>query len=58
MHAVRHQLKDTERRCDCYFENGADINPQVERTTNALRAASAGGHEKVVPLLLEKGADI
>jgi len=35
-----------------------DVNAQDGYYGNALQAASLGGHEKIVQLLLEKGADI
>jgi ankyrin repeat protein len=39
-------------------ENGAEVNAQDGLYGNALQAASAGGHEKVVQLLLEGGAKV
>ena len=35
-----------------------DVNAQGGRYPNALQAASSRGHEKVVQILLEKGADV
>lgn len=41
------------------LENGAEINASGGGYSgNALRAASSEGHEKVVELLLEKGAEV
>jgi ankyrin repeat protein len=37
------------------ISKGADVNTQGERLGNALQAASYGGHEKVVELLLSRG---
>jgi ankyrin repeat protein len=39
-------------------DRGADINAQGGRLGNALQAASYGGHENVVQMLLDQGADI
>ncbi|KAJ4330292.1 hypothetical protein N0V87_010137 [Didymella glomerata] len=39
-------------------EGSADVNAQGGRYSNALQAASAGGHEQVVKMLLNKGADV
>ena len=39
------------------LEKGADVNAQGGRFGNALQAASAGGHDKVVQMLLENGAN-
>src|SRR5438045_3354197 len=39
------------------LSQGADVNAQGGFYGNALQAASAEGHEKVVGLLLDKGAD-
>ncbi|KIW97054.1 uncharacterized protein Z519_02446 [Cladophialophora bantiana CBS 173.52] len=38
--------------------SAADVNAQGGRYSNALQAASQGGHEKVVQILLDKGADV
>ena len=35
-----------------------NVNAQGGRYGNALQAASSGGHEKIVQLLIEKGADV
>jgi ankyrin repeat protein len=40
------------------LENGADINAQDGKHGNALQAASTGGHEKVVRLLLASRKEI
>ena len=40
------------------FDRGANVNAQGEYYNNALQAASEGGHEKVMQILLDKGADI
>ena len=40
------------------LEKGADVNMQGSEYSNALQAASQGGHEKLVEILLEKGADV
>jgi hypothetical protein len=37
------------------LEKGADVNAQGGHYGNALQAASDGGHDSVVTLLLEKG---
>jgi hypothetical protein len=39
------------------LEEGADVNAQGGEYGNALQAASSGDHEKVVRLLVDKGAD-
>lgn len=36
----------------------ADVKAEGGRYDNALRAVSVGGHEKVVPKLLDAGADV
>jgi len=38
------------------IEDGADVNVQGGRYGNVLQAASYGGHEAIVKLLMEKGA--
>ena len=43
---------------ETFLNKGADIGAQGEGFANALCAASEGGHEKVVQMLLDKGADI
>jgi hypothetical protein len=40
------------------LEMGAEVNEQHGRYGNALQAVSYGGHEKIVELLLSKGADV
>ncbi|KGO60646.1 NACHT nucleoside triphosphatase [Penicillium expansum] len=37
---------------------GADVNAQGGKYSNALQAASAEGHQEIVKLLLDKGAEI
>ena len=40
------------------LERRADINIQGGYYDNALSAASVGGHEKIVQILLERGAHL
>ncbi|KAF2629421.1 hypothetical protein BU25DRAFT_389615 [Macroventuria anomochaeta] len=40
------------------LDNNADVNVQGGRYGNALQAASAGGHEQIVKMLLDKGANM
>jgi ankyrin repeat protein len=40
------------------LNKGADVNAQGERYGNALQAASFGGHQEIVKLLLNKEADV
>jgi ankyrin repeat protein len=40
------------------LDNGANINAQSEDDWTALQAASGAGHEAIVRLLLDKGADV
>ncbi|KAK5947991.1 hypothetical protein OHC33_010975 [Knufia fluminis] len=43
---------------DRVYNLDASSNAQRARYSNALQAASAGGHEKVVQILVEQGADV
>ncbi|KAI0120740.1 hypothetical protein BJ170DRAFT_588950 [Xylariales sp. AK1849] len=36
----------------------ADVNAQGGQYGNALQAASDGGHDKIIQLLIENGADV
>jgi hypothetical protein len=58
IHSRRHQLKATGWWCDYYLTRGANINGQGGEYGHVFQAASAAGHDTVVRLLLEKGADI
>ena len=40
------------------LEKGAEVNAQGGEYGDALQAASLGGYEKVIEMLLEKGAGI
>jgi ankyrin repeat domain-containing protein 50 len=40
------------------MDAGADIKAQSGKYGNTLQAASVGGHEKVVQMLIDEGADI
>jgi ankyrin repeat protein len=40
------------------LDRGADVNAQGGRYGSALQAASSEGHDKIVQLLLDKGADV
>ena len=40
------------------LEAGPEVNAQGEYYRNALQTASDGGHEKIVQLLLNRGADM
>ncbi|KAK4220779.1 hypothetical protein QBC38DRAFT_493467 [Podospora fimiseda] len=40
------------------LDKGADVNAQGGGYGNALQAASSGGHQEIVKLLLDKGADV
>lgn len=40
------------------LEKGADVNAGGKISDGALHAASYGGHEKIVELLLKKGGNI
>lgn len=40
------------------LDRGADVNTKGGFCGNALQAAADGGHEKVVQMLLDQGADI
>jgi ankyrin repeat protein len=39
------------------LDKGADVNAQGGHYSNALQAASSGGHEATVKLLLDKDAN-
>jgi ankyrin repeat protein len=41
-----------------FIERGADVNAQGGEYSNALDAASIGGHLETVKILLERGSDI
>ena len=43
---------------ESFLNEGADVNAQGGYYGNALQAASEGGHDQVVQMLLDKGADI
>ena len=38
------------------LDKGADVNAQGGRYSNALQAASDGGHKPVMQMLLQRGA--
>ena len=40
------------------LDKGADINAQGGDYGTALLAASLGGHDQIVQMLLDKGADL
>lgn len=40
------------------IDSGEDVNAQGGEYGNALQAASTKGHQEIVQLLLDKGADI
>ncbi len=40
------------------IDRGADVNAQGGEYSNALQAASVGGHQEIVKLLLDGGADV
>ena len=40
------------------LDKGANVNAQGERYGNALQAALVGGHDQVIQMLLDKGADV
>jgi ankyrin repeat protein len=40
------------------LKKGADVNAQGGFYSNALQAASEGGHEAIVKLLLKKGVNV
>jgi ankyrin repeat protein len=40
------------------LDQGADINAQGGYYGNAFQAASSGGHQEIVKLLLGQGADV
>jgi ankyrin repeat domain-containing protein 50 len=56
--ARNEQFSQAEEYIDPVFNNNLDINSQGGRYGNTLQAALAGGHEKVVQLLLDKDSDV
>jgi ankyrin repeat protein len=40
------------------LEGVTDLNQQGANYNNALQAAAAGGHNKIIQLLLDKGANV
>jgi hypothetical protein len=55
MHCMRKQPEAMRRWCSCW---SLLVPMSILKAGNALCVASAKGHETVVPLLLEKDADI
>lgn len=49
-------LGGRDRIVHLFLDKEADINTRSSFRGNAIRVASAGGHEKVLRLLLERGA--
>jgi len=58
MHCRRHQLEATRRWWRCCWPRVRDVNAQGSHYGNALQAAIARGHEKLVETLLARGADV
>jgi ankyrin repeat protein len=52
MRCRRHPAEVTRKSCSFYSIKGAEVNAQGGEYSNALQAASEGGHEGVVKLLL------
>jgi hypothetical protein len=40
------------------LERNAEVNAQAGHYGNALRAASSGGHEKIIQMLLERDTNV
>jgi hypothetical protein len=58
MHYTQHQPVVMRRWCRYWSTGEVDVNAQRGEYGNALYAASAEGHGKVVQILVEAGADV